>query len=259
MLDDPRVERFVGPNAEYYRARWQRFVDQPESKISFNWAALIGNIIWLAYRKLYVPLLWVTALAVADVVFVLYVEEKQLVSESFLVVWNNVFAVVYLGLVGLYGNYWYWKKFLRTGGLEDPKKLRSKGGTSAVAPTLVVIALVTPVAWVLYNAAPILFGDGTIGDPPYIFGRTGPLTLEEVRVNLLDRIDVELGDARLDCIYREIEERVAGAGDPETLDPSTVEMMPEDNWDSLDADGKRLILSQVVLNKAFFECPRRNF
>ncbi len=29
MLDDPRVERFVGPDVEYYRARWQRFIERP--------------------------------------------------------------------------------------------------------------------------------------------------------------------------------------------------------------------------------------
>ena len=41
MLDDPRVEQFVGPNVEYYRDRWQRFIDRPGSRISFNWAASI--------------------------------------------------------------------------------------------------------------------------------------------------------------------------------------------------------------------------
>ncbi len=259
MLDDPRVDQFVGRNVEYYRVRWQRFLDRPGSKISFNWAALIGNIIWLAYRKLYVPLFWVALLAIADVALVLYIEDNQLVSESVLSVWNNLFAVVYLGVVALFGNYWYWKKFLKTGGLESESKIRSRGGTSLVAPTLVVIVLVTPVVWTLYHAAPILFGDGTVGDPPYIFGRTGPLTLEEVRANFVDRMSTELIEERRECVYREIEARAAAAGDPETLDPSTVEMLPLENWNSLDADGKRLILSQVITTKAFFECPRRSF
>ena len=56
MLDDPRVEQFVGNNVAYYRKQWQRFLDQPGSMLSFNGAALLGNIVWLAYRKLYAAL-----------------------------------------------------------------------------------------------------------------------------------------------------------------------------------------------------------
>lgn len=259
MLDDPRVEQFVGRNVAYYREKWQQFLDDPDSKISFNWAALIGHMAWLAYRKLYVPLFWVTLWAIVDVALVLYLEDRQLVSNGVLALWNTVFSVVFLGVVALYGNYWYWKKFLRTGGLEDAEKIRSKGGTSAVAPTILVLVLLSPVAWALYHAAPILFGDGTIGDPPYIFGRTGPLTLEEVRVNLVDRMDTELSEARRECVYREIQASAAAAGDPESLDPATVEAMPTKSWSSLDADGKRLILSQVLTTNAFRACPRRDF
>ncbi len=259
MLDDPRVEQFVGNNVAYYRKQWQRFLDQPGSMLSFNGAALLGNIVWLAYRKLYAALFWVMILMFADVGLFIYLDEAELVSDAFLDLYGVVSSILLLGVVALFGNYWYWKKFLRTGGLEDAGKIRSRGGTSAVVPTALVIVLIAPVAWALYHAAPVLFTDDWAGDPPYIFDRTGPLTLEEVRVNLVDRMDQELVDARRDCVLREIEERVIAAGDPETLDPSTVDMLPTENWDLLDAEGRRLILSQVITTKAFFECPRRNF
>ncbi len=259
MLDDPRVEQFVGRNVAYYREQWQRFIDNPASKISFNGAALIGNVIWLAYRKLYLALFWVMVLMVADVALFIYLDEAQLVSEGALSLYGTVSSIVLLGVVALFGNYWYWKKFLKTGGLDTEAKLRAKGGTSAAAPTMLVLALTAPIAWALYHAAPVLIAEDWAGDPPFIFDRTGPLTLEEVRVNFIDRMDEELIGPRRDCVLGEIEKRVSAAGDPETLDPSSVEMLPTENWGSLDAEGKRLILSQVITTKAFFECPRRNF
>ncbi len=253
MLDDPRVETFVGRNVAYYRKAWQQFIDKPGSKISLNWAALLGNMFWLAYRKLYWPLLWVTIVMCAAVGLELYVEEMRLAPAWAHDVWGIVASLLLLGIVGLFGNYWYWKKFLRTSGAVSPEQLRSRGGTSAVAPTLVVVALLSPVAWALYHAAPVLLSDDY---DSYMFGRTGPLTLEEVRANLVDRMDLELAGARRECVFREIEVRAAAAVDPEMLDPSTVEMLPAREWTALDADGKRLILSQVITTKALFECPR---
>ena len=226
----------------------------------------IGRLIYLAAAASVAFLVLLAALSVFEpanvlgdrvrVVLEIYVEDNQLVPPVVHDVWGIVASVLLLGVVGLFGNYWYWNKFLKTSGAVSPEKLRTKGGTSAVAPTAVVIALLTPVAWALYHAAPVLLSDDYDG---YIFDRTGPLTLEEVRANLVDRMDIELSEARRECVYREIEARVAAAGDPETLDPSTVEMLPVKEWGPLDADGKRLILSQVITTKAMSECPRRDF
>ncbi len=256
MLDDPRVEQFVGRNVAYYRRQWQRFLDQPGSMISFNGAALLGNIIWLAYRKLYVPLFWMIVLMAADVALYLYVDAQRLVSDAVLDVLAPASSAVFIVAVAMFGNFWYWKKFLKTGGLENPETIRSKGGTSITAATALLLALIAPVAWAFYNAAPVLLTEDRAGDPSFIFDRTGPLTLEEVRANFLNRMDEDLLNARRECVLREITERAAAAGDPETLDPSAVDMLPAGEWGSLDAEGKRLILGQVITTKAFFECPR---
>jgi len=44
--------RFIGPNADYYIAAFQR-MDETGSKMSWNWAAFFGTNAWLQYRKIY--------------------------------------------------------------------------------------------------------------------------------------------------------------------------------------------------------------
>lgn len=65
--DEEKIESFVVENAGYYRDKWQKFNDKPGSVLSFNLAACLGQIIWLVYRKLYVPLFWAVVILIADV------------------------------------------------------------------------------------------------------------------------------------------------------------------------------------------------
>lgn len=82
---------------------------------------------------------------------------------------------------------------------------------------------------------------------------TGPLTLHEVQA-LFVSSDASLSEEREKCVLREIESRAHAAGDPETLDPATVEFLPVERWRHLDRFGKRLILAQVISTRAFFVC-----
>lgn len=82
----------------------------------------------------------------------------------------------------------------------------------------------------------------------------GPLTLTELKLSFENEVGRELSARERECVLREVGERTFSAGDPETLDPATVEFIPVDQWGGLDAHGKRVILAQVIVTKAFFVC-----
>ena len=82
----------------------------------------------------------------------------------------------------------------------------------------------------------------------------GPLTLEELKISFDNEVGRQLSNREKECVLREVAERAFSAGDPEALEPATVEFLPVDQWDGLDAHGKRIILAQVILTKSFFEC-----
>lgn len=48
------VKLFVGSNHEYYLKKWHS-AEQSKARFSFNWAALFAGLLWLAYRKMYIP------------------------------------------------------------------------------------------------------------------------------------------------------------------------------------------------------------
>lgn len=83
---------------------------------------------------------------------------------------------------------------------------------------------------------------------------TGPLTLLEVQTQFIDRMDESLTIKQRECVLEEVEKLARIAGDPETLDPASVEFLSAGTWNQLDAFGKRLILAQSITTKAFFIC-----
>jgi hypothetical protein len=261
MNHDEKVQAFTVKNSEYYAQKWRRLHDGSRSIFSFNIAACLGQVIWLAYRKLYVPLVWLTLVYIADVALTLYVEENQLVSPALISVWNWVTAILYLGVVGLLGNYWYWRKFRKIEAQAESRPdsdsqlafIRAKGGPNASAAWGVVIVLLLPVTWALYWG---VYQASKFDFSSYVFEATGPLTLVEVEANFLAFMDEPLEGARRDCVFSEVEDRARAAGDPETLDPATVEFLPAEEWGRLDPSGRRLILTQAIVTKAMFVCRR---
>lgn len=256
MQDEEAIDAFVGSNAEYYRDRWRRFSESPGSVASFNLAACIGQVIWLAYRKLHLALFWLLVATVADVALVLYVEEHEIVPAGVITAWNTIVAVLFLAVPGFCGNYWYWRRFRRAeqraaSGQRDRDEqlqfIRAAGGTNSLGAGLLVALFVAPVLWAGYWAS-------HYEDSGYVFDATGPLTIAEVEANSLSRMDGDLIGEQRECLLREIEERARAAGDPETLDPATVEFLPAEGWEHLGRSGRRLILTQVITTKAFFVC-----
>jgi len=256
--DDEKVESFVVRNAAYYRDRWTRFHEKPGSFLSFNWAACLLGPLWLAYRKLYVPTLLSVVVLVADVALWLYVEDRQLLSENLSTLWGWIVAVLWVGVFGFLGNYWYWGRFRnveqqatarhtdRNGQLQY---LRFEGGTSPVVAWAMVVVILAPILWGGYWAYQG-YRAGVVLDA------TGPLTLHEIQANFLSFMDEPLTGMRQECVHREIEERASAAGDPESLNPETVELLRADGWDRLDAQDKRFELGEAIFTKALLDCIR---
>jgi hypothetical protein len=63
----------------------------------------------------------------------------------------------------------------------------------------------------------------------FVFDAKGPLTLAEVRTNLIAQMAMAPDGAWTDFVLREVEERAHAAGDPDTFDPTVVAFLPVDN------------------------------
>lgn len=64
--------------------------------------------------------------------------------------------------------------------------------------------------------------------PIFNFDTTGPITLAEFEV-FIANVETPLGEEQQKCIFKEVETRSQAIGDPETLDPTTVEFYPLNN------------------------------
>ena len=89
---------------------------------------------------------------------------------------------------------------------------------------------------------------------------TGPLTKEEIQVAIVrmdqsyDQVEKSLTDEHRECVLATLEKRAAEAGDPEDLDPATVEFVTSDTWYLFDAAGRRILLAQALVSEALFSC-----
>ncbi len=265
MIDDAKIDAFVVKNPDFYRAKWQRFQESPDAVLSLNLAALIGQSFWLAYRKLYLPLFVLLALALVwGFAYALLLIDNQgllLANEDLISGVNLSFGIALMALPALFGNYWYWRKFRRTEqqaasrhaeAEAQERYLRSKGGTNAAGAVALILVLLVPFMWVGYQATRFVDTEG------FVFDAKGPLTLEEVQTNLMDQMDEPFQEIRRECIFKEIKERAQAAGDPENLDPATIELLPSEHWDGVGAFGRRILLAQAILTKALFVCAQQN-
>jgi len=127
LINQAEAEAFIGKKSDYYLEKWGN-----PTQASHNWAAYLGGIGWLLYRKMYIEALVLLALwTLLDVL---------LWPLPF---FDTIDRAVTMGiwiLVGTYGNTLYHRKFLRVtrkgDHLEGEERLRflnKKGGTSILA------------------------------------------------------------------------------------------------------------------------------
>ena len=188
-------------------------------------------------------------------------QEWLITNEDLVYGVNIAIGTALMALPALFGNYWYWRKFRRTEQRAasrypdteaQERYLHSKGGTNAAGVVALILALLVPFMWVSYQATRIVDTEG------FLLDAKGPLTLEEVKTNLMDQTNKAFQEIRRECVDREIEKRAQAAGDPETLDPATIELLPSEHWESVGTFGRRLVLAQAILTKALFVCAQHN-
>jgi uncharacterized protein DUF2628 len=123
--NEERLRAAIGPRADYYLRRW-REMDAKGKTRSWNWAACLANLYWLAYRKMWLAL----------VVFIL----ANIVVSMVPVVIPIPSKYVILMLIGLtfitgdYGNIVYRRQIRKlVAGPATLEQLRARGGTSPLA------------------------------------------------------------------------------------------------------------------------------
>jgi hypothetical protein len=142
------LSAYVGPRSNYYLRKWAARLEDPDGDVGINWAAFFVPSLWMAYRKMYLPVFvyFVAVFLLAagkEVLFIFVLHQKAAPMLA-----NLVFNVL-TGLVcALYGNAWYLAQArrtisgLRAQGYQDQDlqfALARRGGTSVLAIFLVNI------------------------------------------------------------------------------------------------------------------------
>lgn len=137
-IDEEALRAAIGPNSEYYLARWNE-MRAKGSRVSWNWAACLANLYWFAWRRMWVPL---TLLVIAFVLVGLVGAVVPALGQATLLV-----SIGFTFVTGAYGNEIYRRHCERlvagTAGLEGKEALaglRRRGGTSATALVVTIAA-----------------------------------------------------------------------------------------------------------------------
>ncbi len=84
---------------------------------------------------------------------------------------------------------------------------------------------------------------------------SGPLTMVELQVNIPQELDALYTERMRSCFFETVESLARSAGDPNTLDPSTVRFLPTDgSWQQLTKFYKRNLLAQAIMSEAGVVC-----
>jgi hypothetical protein len=96
--EEQLMRAFVGPNADFYLGKW-RTMEAQAKPYSWNWAAFLLSIYWMAYRKMFQP-----ALIAAGAVLLLVIVGMLMPAIAAL---TNILVLVVAGGVGWRGNTLY--------------------------------------------------------------------------------------------------------------------------------------------------------
>lgn len=132
-----RLEAAIGPKAAWYLAQWQA-MDIKRTQFTWNWAACLTNLLWFAYRKMWMPtavfFLVVVALAVLG-----------MLSRPLMIA-GGVLTILAITATGALGTSFYRQHVARlvaqTGGMEREQalaRLHAKGGVSPPAVILLAV------------------------------------------------------------------------------------------------------------------------
>ncbi|MEO1203344.1 MAG: hypothetical protein AAFX10_11585, partial [Pseudomonadota bacterium] len=99
--------------------------------------------------------------------------------------------------------------------------------------------------------------DSDIDELPYFVvdnDAVGPLTLEELNINVPARVALHWSDSKMSCFLAAVERRAADAGDPETLNPDDLPYWETqdttEQWPRFTPHMRRVLLAQAVISWA---------
>lgn len=155
MEDQSQVEAFVGKNSDYYIQNWSQIVADGSNRLSWNWAAAIGGIVWMLYRKLYMTAGIVFVVVFVDAWITVILQESQVLPIA-VAIWDRFSYILYMLVFGWWGNYWYFRRYQRIAELceremqsptDSQVLFAEKGGTNMWAAGLFLLAIGAVLVW----------------------------------------------------------------------------------------------------------------
>jgi hypothetical protein len=148
LLPD-QARAFVGPEADYYVARWERIAEQGSRALGFNWAAFFLHVFWLLYRRMY-SWFWMTLAVIVGLIVIQSIAVDAVLRNApslapLMVIVVFAAPVFFWVIFGTLGTYWYYLHARRrvrriTAGSEpDLEAIGRAGGTNWWAPVLAAI------------------------------------------------------------------------------------------------------------------------
>jgi hypothetical protein len=131
---EERLRAAIGPRADYYLARWRR-IDESGKSHSWNWAACLLSVCWLAYRKLWWPM---GLMGLAFILASPFLDPRNLLAFRI-----AAFSLVGLSFVtGGFGNLLYRRRVeALAAGPATLEQLRARGGVSLAAAFAALIGI----------------------------------------------------------------------------------------------------------------------
>jgi hypothetical protein len=148
-LSRDQARAFVGPEADYYVARWERVDEQGSYALGFNWTAFFLHVFWLLYRRMY-RRFWLALAAIAGLLVIQSIAVAAVLRDApslapLMVIVVFATPVVFWVIFGTLGTYWYYLHARRrirritTGSEPDLEAIGRAGGTNWWAPVLAAI------------------------------------------------------------------------------------------------------------------------
>lgn len=111
------------------------------------------------------------------------------------------------------------------------------------------------------DTAPVETEESAAEAPPFFNAdrnATGPLTLDELQINIPDEIDITLSDRKRACFFEAVGRRANEAGDPADLDPDDFPYwsgeVDQDEWSEHSKHMQRILLAQAIISWAMGDC-----
>ncbi|WP_316568803.1 DUF2628 domain-containing protein [Neobacillus sp. YIM B06451] len=151
--DKDRLGVFIGESKKdkYLRKFGMRLYDEScinlprRAKLSWNWSAFLGGVLWLGYRKMYIELIVLSTLVMLPNLIFSDISDTQ----------DTIITALYWLVLGLISNSLYFAKCkreitriksLNLSLYDELEVLKQKGGTSVVGIFISVLTLIIDLA-----------------------------------------------------------------------------------------------------------------